>query len=86
MPYIAGKITRGSLDKIVDEMGIELAINGDLNYLLFAYCKRHVEPSYQNYRNFFAEINESVHEMRRRFLVPYEKSKIEINGDVETQS
>jgi hypothetical protein len=38
---------------------------------------------YNNYKNFIGELNETVAEIRRRFLSPYEDSKMKENGDVE---
>lgn len=59
-----------------------IKVDGDLNYLLFAFCKRHVKPSYNNYKNFCGELNECVAEIRRELLAPYEDQKKEENGDV----
>jgi hypothetical protein len=41
-----------------------------------------VEPSYNNYKNFIGELNETVAEIRRRLLASYEDQKMEENGDV----
>jgi hypothetical protein len=30
--------------------------NGDINYILFKYCKYYVKPSYNNYKSFMGEI------------------------------
>jgi len=30
--------------------------NGDINYIIFKYCKYHIDPSYNNYKNFMGEI------------------------------
>jgi hypothetical protein len=54
----------------------------DLNYVLFAYCKHMIKPSYANYKNFIGELEECVAEIRRRLLAPYEDKKIVDNGDV----
>ena len=55
MPYIKQE-DRAKLDKIVELMkDADVVANGDLNYLLYAYCKRHVSPSYNNYKNFIGE-------------------------------
>jgi hypothetical protein len=64
-------------------MGNNLDCDGDLNYLLFAFAKRFLVPSYKNYRDFIGELNETVAEIRRRLLAPYEDLKIEENGDVD---
>lgn len=80
MPYVKPE-RRPELDKIVESMQ-ELKLDGDLNYILFAFCKRYVKPSYNNYKNFLGELNETNAEVRRRMLSPYENSKIVENGDV----
>lgn len=83
MPYIKQR-SRPAMDKIVDEMARgSVTADGDLNYILFAFCKRHVKPSYNNYKNFLGELNEAAEEIRRRLLAPYEDQKIVENGDVE---
>jgi hypothetical protein len=82
MPYIKQE-KRDALDKIVSDMWVaDIKADGDLNYLLFAYCKRCIKPSYNNYKNFIGELNECVTEIRRRLLADYENSKIIENGDV----
>ena len=83
MPYIKQN-ERSSMDQIVDMMddwGVQA--NGDLNYILYAYCKRHVKPSYNNYKNFCGELRQCATEIERRILAPYEDKKIIENGDVE---
>ena len=82
MPYIKQE-NRPAMDKVVDAMveaGVK--VNGDLNYILFKFCKYHTTPSYNNYKNFCGELNECVVEIRRRFTGPYESAKEEENGDV----
>ncbi|MEQ9230882.1 MAG: hypothetical protein RIF46_09360 [Cyclobacteriaceae bacterium] len=82
MPYIKPE-QREKLDELVarmEELGI--AANGDLNYVLYAYCKRHVQPSYNNYKNFIGELHQCATEIERRLLGPYEDEKIKENGDV----
>ena len=84
MPYIEDQQKRIQLDIIVKEMaGVPLRVDGDLNYLLFAYCKRCVVPSYNNYKNFLGELDEVRAEIRRRLLAGHEDNKISENGDVE---
>lgn len=83
MPYVK-QDRRHDLDLIVKLMEeAEVVANGDLNYILYAFCKRHIEPSYNNYKNFLGELNEAAEEIRRRLLSPYEDQKILENGDVE---
>ena len=82
MPYVK-QINRVSLDYIVQEMrSAEVKADGDLNYILFAYCKRHIKPSYNAYKNFCGELRQCATEIERRILAPYEDQKIKENGDV----
>lgn len=82
MPYIKQE-DRKKLDEIVQLMKqADIVANGDLNYLLYAYCKRHVSPSYNNYKNFIGELYQCATEIERRILAPYEDEKIKENGDV----
>lgn len=82
MPYIKQE-NRPAMDEIIDLMAKNsVAVNGDLNYMLFAFCKRHIEPSYGNYKNFCGELNECVTEIRRKLLAPYEDEKEKENGEV----
>jgi len=83
MPYIK-KDKREELDQLIDIMNdIDIQANGDLNYILYAYCKRYITPSYNNYKNFIGELTECSREIGRRLLANYEDKKIEENGDVE---
>lgn len=82
MPYI-DKNKRIIMDQIVDLMhNLHIQADGDLNYILYKYCLKHIKPSYNNYKNYCGELNECVHEIRRRILSGYEDEKIKINGDV----
>jgi hypothetical protein len=82
VPYIKQE-ERKKFDKIVQMMHeANIVANGDLNYLLYAYCKRHISPSYNNYKNFIGELNQCATEIERRILAPYEDEKIIENGDV----
>lgn len=83
MPYIE-QISRPALDGVVDFLeAMDVQADGDLNYILFAFCKRHVRPSYNNYKNFCGELRQCVTEIERRLLGPYEDQKILENGDVD---
>ena len=71
------------LDTIVDSMkAIGIKADGDLNYILFKFCKYHICPSYNNYKNFCGELRQCVTEIERTLLAPYEEEKKRINGDV----
>ena len=82
MPYVPQE-RRANLDKVVESMWINCIYPGDINYVLYAYCKKHVPQGYTNYRNFLGELNESGMEVRRRLLSVYEDEKIKENGDIE---
>ncbi len=82
MPYIKQE-SRLKMDEVVDAM-VEAGVlaNGDLNYILYKFCKYYIKPSYNNYKNFCGELNECAAEIRRRMTGPYEDIKIDENGDV----
>lgn len=83
MPYIK-KSDRFAMNKVVrfmKEQGVEA--DGKLNYILYAFCKNYVKPSYNEYKNFCGELRQCATEIERRILGPYEDLKIEENGDVE---
>ena len=82
MPYI-DPIDRPEMDKVVEMMKeVGVLADGDLNYILFKFCKEYVKPSYNTYKNFLGELTECQEEIRRRILAPYEDKKIQMNGDV----
>jgi hypothetical protein len=83
MPYIKQE-SRPAMDKIVELMiKSNVKANGDLNYILYAFCKRNVDPSYNQYKNFCGELRQCATEIERRILAEYEDTKIKENGDVE---
>lgn len=84
MPYIKQE-ERGDLDNLINEMGDVYCVqpNGQLNYVLYAFCKRYIGPSYNNYKNFCGELRQCATEIERRLLGPYEDEKIKENGDVQ---
>lgn len=82
MPYIK-QDRRDDCDVIVEMMQLNhIKADGDLNYILYKFCKENVEPSYNNYKNFIGELHECAHEIRRRLLAEYEDEKIKSQGDV----
>jgi len=82
MPYIKQE-NRPKMDMVVETMAdVEVKANGDLNYILFKFCKNYVNPSYNNYKNFIGELRQCATEIERRILGPYEDLKIKENGDV----
>ena len=82
MPYIK-KEDRIKMNKIVNLMEeLEVSANGDLNYILFAFCKYNIKPSYNNFKNFCGELRQCATEIERVLLAPYEDEKIKENGNV----
>lgn len=82
MPYIK-QIDRPNMDDVYEMMiSAMVKANGDLNYILFKFCKYQIKPSYNNYKNFCGELRQCATEIERKILAPYEDSKIEENGDV----
>ena len=82
MPYIK-QVDRPNMDDVYEMMiSAMVKANGDLNYILFKFCKYQVKPSYNNYKNFCGELRQCATEIERKILAPYEDSKIEENGDV----
>jgi len=82
MPYIV-KEKRPRMSVVVDTMkkvGVEA--NGDLNYILYKFCKYHISPSYNNYKNYCGELRQCATEIERRLLAHYEDTKCIENGDV----
>jgi hypothetical protein len=82
MPYIK-QDRRPDCDKVVAMMKlIQVVANGDLNYILYKFCKENIDPSYNNYKNFCGELRQCATEIERRLLGPYEDEKAKENGDV----
>jgi len=82
MPYIKQE-DRQDMDIVVDYMiGYKVKPDGKLNYILYKFCKEMIKPSYNNYKNYIAELTECAEEIRRRILSKYEDEKIKENGDV----
>jgi len=82
MPYIKLEERPRCDDVIKSMLANDVVVNGDLNYILFAFCKRYIKPSYNNYKNFCGELRQCATEIERKILAPYEDSKIKENGDV----
>jgi hypothetical protein len=84
MPYIPSKRRRNQIDKIVKKaIAIDIKPDGELNYFLFRLFIESVTESYNNDKNYIAELTECAAEIRRRYLSSYEDIKIKTNGDVE---
>lgn len=82
MPYINPE-KREVCDKVVNVMiDCDIKADGDLNYILFKYCKYRVSASYNNYKNFCGELRQCVTEIERKLLAQYEELKESQNGSV----
>lgn len=80
--YIDSKKQRVELDTIVEDMALCLNLDGDLGYLLFAFCLRHVPKNYNDIKNFLGELNECSMEIRRRILSKVENQAMRNHGDI----
>ena len=82
MPYIKQE-QRSDLDVLIRDMKklYRIEANGDLNYVLYSFCKRYVPRSYNSYKNFCGELRQCATEIERRILGSYEDEKIIENGD-----
>ena len=82
MPYIKGerRLVVDDVLQLMVDAGIKA--DGDLNYLLYKYCKYHIKPSYNSYKNYCAELRQCATEIERRILANYEDKKAKENGDV----
>ena len=83
MPYIDPK-KRPDMDRVVYAMSLNgVKADGDLNYILYKFCKNHITPSYNNFKNFCGELRQCATEIERRLLAEHEIRKCKENGDVE---
>jgi len=84
MPYIENKNNRRKfLDDIVNLMiSLNVKADGDLNYILYSFCKKHVKVSYNSLKNYCGELRQCATEIERRIIAGYENIKIKENGDV----
>ena len=83
MPYIEPERRRELAQLLIDMGDAQVKANGELNYLLYTYCKRTTLPSYNKYKNYIAELRACATEIERRLLGPYEDEKIKENGDID---
>ena len=82
MPYIKQN-RRDEIDYILTEFeNCKIEVNGDLNYLLFKFCKYGIPHSYNSLKNYIGELRQCASEIERKILGPYENSKEEENGGV----
>ena len=75
LKFKQGKFTSTYLNKSDLKKAIDKAYehqvkpNGDINYILFKYCKYHVEPSYNNYKAFMGEIYNAMDSSHAYYVV-----------------
>ena len=82
MPYIKNE-RRKEVDQIVELMrDLKVSADGDLNYILFKFCKYYVKSSYNEYKNFCGELHQCATEIERQLLAPYEDLKEQENGKI----
>ncbi|MEM1546368.1 MAG: hypothetical protein QXY40_09480 [Candidatus Methanomethylicia archaeon] len=87
MPYIKPE-KRADLDKIVEqiinhfEKVEDKDKDGQLNYLFTKTLKHLYKPSYFNYERIMGLLTCIQQEFYRRWISPYEDSKIKEHGDI----
>ena len=83
MPFIEDKKRRHVLDQVVYLMvNLNVKADGDLNYILYKFCKYYIAKKYNVLKNYLGELHECESQCRQDFLVPYELKKRLENGDV----
>lgn len=82
MPYIK-QDRRNEVDHIIDDMvKARVDAKGDLNYILYKYCKKHIPVSYNAIKNYIGELRTCAAEIERTILGPYEDMKKDTNGPI----
>lgn len=82
MPYIK-QDRREEIDDILESfIHKDIKADGDLNYLLYKFCKYGIKPSYNNYKNFCGELRQCATEIERTLLADYENKKRMENGRI----
>ena len=56
-------------DVLLEAREANVKPNGDINYILFKYCKYHVKPSYNNYKAFMGEINNAMERTKWNYII-----------------
>jgi len=65
MPYIKQE-NRPHFDSVIEILYNSGLYNDELMHILFEYCKEHIKPSYNNYKNFCGELRQCATEIERR--------------------
>jgi hypothetical protein len=82
MPYIRQE-DRPLMDLVVKTMSdADVRANGDLNYILFSFCKKHIDLNYNSLKNYIGELRQCAAEIERSILGPYEESAKKRNGEI----
>jgi len=84
MPYIKQE-NRPEMDKVIEALHEDCLHENELVYILFEYCDKHIQPSYNKYKNFCGELNQCAIEIERRTGAG-EASIIGIDADVSDVS
>ncbi len=86
MPYTE-QVDRNKLDLIINEAAKRIETKGDLNYFISELTAQLILVSginYTNISNWVDGVHGAERELTRRILVPYEKRKEDLNGDVKS--
>lgn len=73
---------RVEIAQLVKNIVEEVKVDGDLNYIIFAYQKRFLKKEKEK-TSFVTTLEMLVEILREDFLAPYEDIKIKENGDVK---
>jgi len=65
MPYIK-KENRPKMDEVIEALHKDYLHENELVYILFEYCNKQIQPSYNNYKNFCGELRQCATEIERR--------------------
>ena len=80
MPYIKREI-RPEMDEVIEALHENYLYANELVYILFEYCDKLIQPSYNNYKNFCGELCQCATEIERRTGTK-EASIIDVDADV----
>lgn len=75
------RIALKNIIEVLEETDIQM--NGDLNYILFAFYRRNAERLKINAKTFHKRMEWIVKKIRKQVLAKYEDEKMKVNGDVK---
>ena len=85
MPYIL-KSDRRRLDPEIEKLALDVRSWGDINYIITRILKIYIQrigKCYENLNACIGVLECAKSEFYRRYIAPYEDTKIQENGDVK---